>query len=218
MRLVFLGAPGVGKGTQAELIASRFHQPKISTGDILREAVRKKTALGLQAKASLDQGKLVPDAVVVGIVKEKLAEPMCAKGFLLDGFPRTIRQAEDLAELLRSRGERLDRVVNFVVPRDELLRRLTGRRSCSKCQAIFHVETNPPRRDGICDRCGGELVQRSDDKKETVEARLSVYEQQTAPLVDYYRQRDLLSELDGSGRIEAVHQRLMDLLSAKGLA
>ena len=218
MRLVFLGAPGVGKGTQAELIASRFHQPKISTGDILREAVRKKTALGLQAKASLDQGKLVPDAVVVGIVKEKLAEPMCAKGFLLDGFPRTIRQAEDLDELLRSRGERLDRVVNFVVPLDAVVRRLTGRRSCSKCQAIFHVETNPPRRDGICDRCGGELVQRSDDKKETVEARLSVYEQQTAPLVDYYRQRDLLSELDGSGRIEAVHQRLMDLLSAKGLA
>ena len=218
MRLVFLGAPGVGKGTQAELIASRFHQPKISTGDILREAVRNKTALGLQAKARLDQGKLVPDEVVVGIVKEKLAEPMSAKGFILDGFPRTIRQAEDLAELLRSRGERLDRVVNFVVPRDELLRRLTGRRSCSKCQAIFHVETNPPRRDGICDRCGGELVQRSDDKKETVEARLSVYEQQTAPLVDYYRQRDLLSELDGSGRIEAVHQRLMDLLSAKGLA
>jgi len=218
MRLVFLGAPGVGKGTQAELIASRFHQPKISTGDILREAVRKKTALGLQAKASLDQGKLVPDAVVVGIVKEKLAEPMSAKGFILDGFPRTIRQAEDLDELLRSRGERLDRVVNFVVPLDAVVRRLTGRRSCSKCQAIFHVETNPPRRDGICDRCGGELVQRSDDKKETVEARLSVYEQQTAPLVDYYRQRDLLSELDGSGRIEAVHQRLMDLLSAKGLA
>jgi len=218
MRLVFLGAPGVGKGTQAELIASRFHQPKISTGDILREAVRNKTALGLQAKARLDQGKLVPDEVVVGIVKEKLAEPMSAKGFILDGFPRTIRQAEDLDELLRSRGERLDRVVNFVVPRDELVRRLTGRRSCSKCQAIFHVETNPPRRDGICDRCGGELVQRSDDKKETVEARLSVYEQQTAPLVDYYRQRDLLSELDGSGRIEAVHQRLMDLLSAKGLA
>jgi len=218
MRLVFLGAPGVGKGTQAELIASRFHQPKISTGDILREAVRNKTALGLQAKARLDQGKLVPDAVVVGIVKEKLAEPMSAKGFLLDGFPRTIRQAEDLDELLRSRGERLDRVVNFVVPLDAVVRRLTGRRSCSKCQAIFHVETNPPRRDGICDRCGGELVQRSDDKKETVEPRLSVYEQQTAPLVDYYRQRDLLSELDGSGRIEAVHQRLMDLLSAKGLA
>jgi len=218
MRLVFLGAPGVGKGTQAELIASRFHQPKISTGDILREAVRKKTALGLQAKASLDQGKLVPDEVVVGIVKEKLAEPMSAKGFILDGFPRTIRQAEDLDELLRSRGERLDRVVNFVVPLDAVVRRLTGRRSCSKCQAVFHIELNPPRHAGICDRCGGELVQRSDDKKETVEARLSVYEQQTAPLVDYYRQRDLLSELDGSGRIEAVHQRLMDLLSAKGLA
>ncbi|MGH7429164.1 MAG: adenylate kinase family protein, partial [Candidatus Methylomirabilaceae bacterium] len=187
-------------------------------GDILREAVKNKTALGLQAKACLDQGKLVPDEVVVGIVKEKLAEPMCAKGFLLDGFPRTIRQAEELAELLRSRGERLDRVVNVVVPRDEVVRRLTGRRSCPKCQAVFHVELNPPRRAGICDRCGGGLVQRSDDKTETVEARLSVYEQQTAPLVDYYRQRDLLSELDGSGRIDGVHQRLMGLLSAKGLA
>lgn len=218
MRLVFLGAPGAGKGTQAELIASRFHQPKISTGDILREAVRNKTVLGLQAKACLDQGKLVPDAVVVGIVKDKLAEPMCATGFLLDGFPRTIPQAEELAELLRSRGERLDRVVNVIVPRDEVVRRLTGRRSCSKCQAVFHVELNPPRRAGICDRCGSELVQRSDDKTETVEARLSVYEQQTAPLVDYYRQRDLLSELDGSGRIDGVHQRVMGLLSAKGLA
>lgn len=218
MRLVFLGAPGAGKGTQAELLASRFQLPKISTGDILREAVRNKTVLGLQAKAWLDQGKLVPDAVVVGIVKQKLGEPMCAKGFLLDGFPRTIRQAEDLDDLLSSRGERLDRVVNFVVPRDQVVRRLTGRRSCSKCHAVFHVELNPPRRAGICDRCGSELVQRSDDKRETVEARLSVYEQQTAPLVDYYRQRGLLSELDGSGRIEEVHQRLMELLSAKGVA
>lgn len=218
MRLVFLGAPGVGKGTQAELVSSRFHEPKISTGDILREAVRNKTVLGLQAKACLDQGKLVPDEVVVGIVKEKLGEPMCAKGFILDGFPRTIRQAEELDELLRSRGERLDRVVNFVVPRDEVVRRLTGRRSCSKCQAVFHVDLNPPRRPGICDRCGGELVQRSDDTRETVEARLSVYEQQTAPLVDHYRRRDLLSELDGSGRIEEVHKRLMGLLAEKGVA
>src|SRR3989441_10994305 len=147
-----------------------------------------------------------------------MAESRCAKCFAGDVVPRHASHASRLAERLRSRGERLDRVVNFVVPRDELVRRLTGRRSCSKCQAVFHVELNPPRHAGICDRCGGELVQRSDDKKETVEARLSVYEQQTAPLVDYYRQPDLLSELDGSGRIEAVHQRLMDLLSAKGLA
>src|SRR5213594_1759553 len=126
MRLVFLGAPGVGKGTQAELIASRFHQPKISTGDILREAVRNKTALGLQAKARLDQGKLVPDAVVVGIVKEKLAEPMCAKGFLLDGFPRTVPQAEELSKILDSRGQRLDRVINVLVPREDIVRRLSG--------------------------------------------------------------------------------------------
>ena len=218
MRLVFLGAPGSGKGTQAELMASRFHHPKISTGDILREAVKNKTVMGLRAKAFLDQGKLVPDAVAVGIVREKLAEPMCAKGFILDGFPRTIRQAEELDDLLRSRGERLDRVVNFLVPREELVRRLTGRRSCSKCHAVFHVELNPPRRAGVCDRCGGRLVQRSDDKKETVEARLSVYDQQTAPLVDYYRRQDLLSELDGSGRIEEVHDRLLGLLSAEGVA
>ncbi len=218
MRLVFLGAPGVGKGTQAELVASRFHQPKISTGDILREAVQKKTPLGLQAKACMDQGKLVPDSVVVGIVKEKLAEPVCARGFLLDGFPRTVPQAEELTELLNSRGERLDQVVNFVVSRDEVMRRLSGRRSCSKCQEVFHVDFAPPERVGICDRCGGDLIQRSDDQKDTVEARLSVFEKQTAPLVEYYRQRGILSELDGSGQIEAVHQRLMLLLSARGLA
>lgn len=218
MRLVFLGAPGVGKGTQAELVASRVHQPKISTGDILREAVRHKTALGLQAKACMDQGKLVPDSVVVGIVKEKLAEPVCARGFLLDGFPRTVPQAEALTELLNSRGESLDRVVNFVVSRDEVMRRLSGRRSCSKCQAVFHVDFAPPKRVGICDWCGGDLIQRCDDQKDTVEARLSVYEKQTAPLVEYYRQRGILSELDGSGQIEGVHQRLMRLLSAKGLA
>lgn len=218
MRLVFLGPPGVGKGTQAELVALRFHQPKISTGDILREAVWNKTALGLQAKACMDQGKLVPDSMVVGIVKEKLAEPVCARGFLLDGFPRTVPQAEELTELLNSRGERLDRVVNFVVSRDEVLRRLSGRRSCSKCQEVFHVDFAPPKRVGICDRCGGELIQRSDDQKDTAEARLSVYEKQTAPLIEYYRRRGILSELDGSGQIEDVHQRLLRLLSAKGLA
>lgn len=218
MRLVFLGAPGVGKGTQANLIAARFHRPKISTGDILREAVRHKTALGLQAKACMDQGQLVPDAVVVGLVREKLAEPECAAGFLLDGFPRTVPQAEALSEILDSRGERLDRVINFRVSREELVRRLSGRRSCPNCQAVFHMDSAPPKVADICDRCRGSLVQRSDDRKETVETRLSVYEAQTAPLIEYYRRKGVLSEVDGDGDIEQVHQRVLGLLAANGLA
>ena len=217
MRLIFLGAPGVGKGTQADLIAAKFGRPKISTGDILREAVRNKTPMGVQAKACMDQGQLVPDAVVIGIVKDKLAEPACAKGFLLDGFPRTVPQAEELAAMLKARGLQLDRVVNVSVPREDVVRRLTGRRSCPKCQAVFHVEFAPPTRAGFCDRCGGELMQRSDDKRETVENRLAVYEAQTAPLIAYYRQRGLLSDIDGAGKVEQVQQRVVELLSANGL-
>jgi len=218
MRLIFLGAPGVGKGTQADLIAAKFGRPKISTGDILREAVRNKTPMGVQAKACMDQGQLVPDSVVVGIVKEKLAEPTCAKGFLLDGFPRTVPQAEELAAMLKARGLQLDRVINVSVPREDIVRRLTGRRSCPKCQAVFHVEFAPPKQAGVCDRCGGELMQRSDDKRETVENRLAVYEAQTAPLIAYYRQRGLLSDINGAGKVEQVQQRVVELLSANGLA
>lgn len=218
MRLVFLGAPGVGKGTQAELVAATFHRPRISTGDILREAVRNKTALGLEAKACMDQGKLVPDAVVVGIVKEKLAEPASAAGFLLDGFPRTVPQAEELSKILDAKGQRLDRVINVLVSREDIVRRLSGRRSCAKCQAVFHMEFARPQRNGVCDRCGSALMQRSDDRRETVEARLAVYEDQTAPLIDYYRRQGLLSELDGSGSVEAVHKRMVELLAAHGLS
>ena len=218
MRLIFLGAPGVGKGTQADLIAARFGRPKISTGDILREAVRNKTLMGMQAKACMDQGQLVPDSVVIGIVRDKLAEPACAKGFLLDGFPRTVPQAEELAAILKTRGLQLDRVINVSVPREDVVRRLTGRRSCPKCQAVFHVEFAPPKRAGFCDRCGGELMQRSDDKRETVENRLAVYEEQTAPLIAYYRQRGLLSDIDGAGKVERVQQRVVELLSANGIA
>lgn len=217
MRVVFLGAPGVGKGTQAERVASRFRHPKISTGDILREAVRNKTPLGLQAKAAMDAGKLVSDAVVIGLVKEKLAEPGTANGFLLDGFPRTVKQAEELNAILDSKGQHLDRVVNFVVPREEVVRRLSGRRSCPACQAVFHVDSAPPKREGICDRCEAALAQRSDDRREAVETRLSVYEEQTAPLIAYYRSRGLLSELDGSGPIDDVQRRLLGLLAERGL-
>jgi adenylate kinase len=218
MRLIFLGAPGVGKGTQADLIAAKFGRPKISTGDILREAVRNKTPMGIQAKACMDRGQLVPDSVVVGIVKDKLAEPACAQGFLLDGFPRTVSQAEELAAMLKARGLQLDRVINVSVPRADIVRRLTGRRSCPKCQAVFHVEFTPPKRTGLCDRCGGELMQRSDDKRETVENRLAVYEEQTAPLIAYYRQRGILSDVDGAGKVEQVQQRVVELLLANGLA
>jgi adenylate kinase len=218
MRLVLLGAPGVGKGTQGDLLAAKFQRPKISTGDILREAVRNKTPMGIQAKVCMDQGKLVPDAVVVGIVKDKLGEPVCAKGFLLDGFPRTVPQAEELGAILATKGLKLDRVVNIAVPREDIVRRLTGRRSCPKCQAVFHVEFSPPKREGICDRCGGALVQRSDDTRETVENRLSVYEAQTAPLIAYYRQRELLSDVDGTGSVAQVQQRIVELLRAHGVA
>ncbi|TAJ07757.1 MAG: adenylate kinase [Nitrospirae bacterium] len=218
MRLVFLGAPGVGKGTQAERIAARFRLPKISTGDILREAVRNQTPLGLEAKACMDQGKLVPDSVVVGIVKAKLAEPGCAGGFLLDGFPRTVGQAEELAAILGASGKSLDRVLNVVVPRTDVVRRLSGRRSCPKCQAVFHVDFAPPKIEGVCDQCKSTLVQRSDDRKEAVETRLNVYEEQTAPLIAYYRQRGLLSDLDGTGPIDEVQGRLLNVLAAQGLA
>lgn len=218
MRLVLLGAPGVGKGTQADLLATRFHVPKISTGDILREAVKNKTRLGLEAKACMDRGELVPDEVVVGIARDKLAEPVCEKGFVLDGFPRTVPQGEALAKILESSGHRLDRVVNICLIREEIVRRLTGRRNCSACSAVYHMEFAPPAKPGICDRCGAELVQRSDDKRETVEARLTVYEQLTAPLISYYRAQHLLDDLNGAGSVEEVQRRFLDLLSARGIA
>ncbi len=217
MRLVFLGAPGVGKGTQADRVAARFHRPKISTGDLLREAVKNKTPLGLAAKSAMDEGKLVPDAVVIGMVREKLAELGCANGFILDGFPRTVPQAEELARILAASGTRIDRVINFEVPREEIVKRLSGRRSCPQCQAVFHVDFAPSKKPGVCDRCGERLIQRSDDRRETIEARLQVYEEQTAPLIAYYDQKRLLSNLDGSGSVESVHERLTALLAGLGV-
>lgn len=213
MRVVFLGAPGVGKGTQADRIAAQYQVAKISTGDLLREAVRNQTTLGLEAKSYMDQGKLVPDAVVIGLVKEKLTDPSCAKGFVLDGFPRTVPQAEALGVALASKGIALGRVVNFQVSREDIVRRLSGRRSCPKCQATFHVDFATPKVDGICDRCGEPLVQRSDDRREAIEMRLKVYDEQTAPLVRYYQERGLLFQLDGSGVVDVVFQHLSQELA-----
>jgi adenylate kinase len=213
MRVVFLGAPGVGKGTQADRIAAQYQVAKISTGDLLREAVRNQTTLGLEAKSYMDQGKLVPDAVVIGLVREKLSDPSCRKGFVLDGFPRTVPQAEALGSVMASKGIALDRVVNFQVSREDVVRRLGGRRSCSKCQATFHVDFAPPKVGAMCDRCGEPLVQRSDDRRDAIEMRLKVYDEQTAPLVRYYRERGLLFELDGSGTVDIVFQHLSQELA-----
>ena len=213
MRLVFLGAPGVGKGTQAEMVAAEFAIAKISTGDLLRTGVAKKTPLGLEAQQYMTRGELVPDNVVVGLVEEKIGSPDCEKGFILDGFPRTIYQADALSGILQKQEVALDRVMYFVIPREEVVRRLSGRRSCSACSAVYHIEYVPPKQEGRCDECGAALVQRSDDKRETVESRLTVYEEQTSPLIDYYKEKNMLAELDGTGSVDEVHGRLLEVLS-----
>lgn len=212
--MVFLGAPGVGKGTQAEMVSAKFGVPKISTGDLLRAAVVQSTSLGKKAKQFMDSGDLVPDKVVIGLVEEKIGTSECEKGFILDGFPRTVPQADSLAELLASKGLFLDCVVYFVVCKDEVISRLSGRRSCSKCPTVYHLEFVPPKEGGICDECGGELIQRSDDRRETVESRLIVYEEQTSLLIKYYREKKLLVELDASGTVENVQGGLIALLAA----
>jgi len=213
MRVVFLGAPGVGKGTQADRIAAQFKVLKISTGDLLREAVRNQTKLGLEAKSYMDQGQLVPDSVVIGLVREKLADPSCARGFVLDGFPRTVPQAESLGQVLSAAKTPLNQVVNFQVPRADVVKRLSGRRSCPKCQATFHVDFAPSKKGDLCDRCGERLVQRSDDKADAIETRLKVYEEQTSPLIRYYRDRQLLTNLDGAGPVDSVFEALFGVLA-----
>ncbi len=204
MRVVLLGPPGAGKGTQAVRIAQEADIPHIATGDMFRQAVREETSLGLEVKRYLDAGRLVPDEVTVGIVRERLARPDCREGFILDGFPRTVPQAEALDGVLAGLGMKLDRVVSLVVGTEALVRRLAGRRVCGGCGTSFHVELNPPQEEGRCDRCGGVLVQRDDDREETVRERLAVYERQTAPLVDYYRRHGLLVEVDGEQPPDAV--------------
>jgi adenylate kinase len=218
MQLVFLGAPGVGKGTQADKVAAQYGVMKISTGDLLREAVRNQTKLGLDAKGYMDQGRLVPDSVVIGLVRDKLADPRYRKGFILDGFPRTVPQAEALGKVLDEQGIRLNRVINFRVTREDVVRRLSGRRSCPNCQATYHVEWAPPKRGNLCDRCGEALIQRSDDQREAIETRLKVYEEQTAPLISFYEKKNLLSHLDGAGAVESVYQNLTQVLAAHDMA
>jgi adenylate kinase len=204
VRVIFLGPPGAGKGTQADELAREWGVPHIATGDMLREAAARGTRLGLEAKRYMDTGALVPDDVVIGLVGERLGAPDATRGAVLDGFPRTVAQAEALDGLLGGRSAGIDRVVFFDVSRRELLRRLTGRRVCRQCGATYHVASAPPRVAGICDRCGGELYQREDDGETAVARRLDVYTTQTAPLLEYYRRRGILSQIAGEGPVADV--------------
>jgi adenylate kinase len=204
LRVIFLGPPGAGKGTQAQSLAKEWGVPHVATGDMLREAVAAKTPLGLEAKRHMDAGALVPDDVVIGLVGERLAQPDAKAGVVLDGFPRTVAQAEALDALFARTGLTLDRVIFFDVSRAELLRRLTGRRVCRACGQTFHLVSAPPKVAGKCDVCGGELYQRTDDSEATVGTRLDVYEKQTSPLLDYYRSRNLLATIAGEGSVAQV--------------
>ena len=212
MNLIMLGPPGAGKGTQAKMLVEKLGIPQISTGDMLRAAVAEGTELGKKAKEYMDKGQLVPDEVVIGIVKERLSKPDCEKGFILDGFPRTVPQAEALDKILEEMGKRIDYVINIVVPDEEILKRLTGRRTCKKCGAMYHVIYNPPKQEGVCDKCGGELYQRDDDKEETIKNRLKVYAEQTAPLVDYYRKKGVLVDIDGTKSINEIFEEILKAL------
>jgi len=214
MRLILLGPPGAGKGTQAKRLIERYGIPQISTGDILRAAVRDGTDLGRKAKQYMDAGKLVPDEVVIGIIEERLQQPDCAKGFILDGFPRTVAQADALNRVLANLGQAIDHVVSIEVPDEELVERLTGRRTCRGCGAMYHVKFSPPKAQGVCDKCGGELYQRDDDREETIRARLKVYHEQTAPLVEYYEKAGLLRRIPGQGSVDEIYARIEGVLGA----
>lgn len=208
LRVIFFGPPGAGKGTQAKLLEQKFGACQVSTGDILRKAARAETPLGKQTSGYLARGDLVPDDVMVKLVAERLKEPDCNAGFILDGFPRTIAQADDLERLLKKDGLPLEHALGLNAPNDVLIKRLSGRRTCRNCGAMFHAVFNPSAKDGVCDRCSGDLYQREDDQEEQIAARLRVYEEQTAPLKNYYRKRGLLRDINGVGSVEEVRKRV----------
>ena len=214
MQLLLMGPPGAGKGTQAVKLVEKFSIPQISTGDMFRAAVKEGTELGKKAKACMESGTLVPDEVTVGIVRERLSKDDCKNGFILDGFPRTVEQAEALEKILGELNLKLTKVLNIHVPAEYLIERAIGRRICKTCGATYHVKFNPPKSDATCDNCGGTLYQRADDNEETMKKRLSVYEDSTRPLIDYYKKLGVYAEIDGRQPIEKVTEELVNVLSS----
>ena len=214
MKIVMLGAPGAGKGTQAKKIADKYGIPHISTGDIFSANIKAGTELGMKAKAFMDQGQLVPDEITIGMLMDRIGEPDCEKGYVLDGFPRTIPQAESLTEALGARGEKIDYAINVDVPDENIINRMSGRRACLSCGSTYHIVYAPVRKEGICDRCGAQLVLRDDDKPETVKKRLEVYHDQTKPLIDYYEKAGALCTVDGTQSMEDVFQSIVNILGA----
>jgi adenylate kinase len=212
MRLVLLGAPGAGKGTQAKKLIEKYGIPQISTGDLLRAAVSAGTQLGKEAKSYMDKGELVPDRVVLGMVEERLKQDDCKKGYILDGFPRNVAQAEALDKMLNDLGMSLDAALSVDVPFDDLMKRLTGRRTCKACGQMYNIYFNPPKKEGVCDKCGGELFQRDDDKEETIKKRLEVYNSQTSPLIDYYSKKGILKSVNGTGSIDEIFANICKVL------
>lgn len=214
MKIIMLGAPGAGKGTQAKKIADKYHIPHISTGDIFRANLKEGTELGKKAKAYMDQGLLVPDELTVDLVLDRINHPDCKDGYVLDGFPRNIPQAESLTKALADAGQHVEFAINIEVPDEAIVARMAGRRACLNCGATYHVVHIPTKVEGICDRCGGQLILRDDDKPETVKKRLEVYHEQTKPLIDYYTKEHVLVEVDGTQEMEAVFRNIVDILGA----
>ena len=212
MRLIMLGAPGAGKGTQAKKIAKKYQIPHISTGDIFRANIKAGTELGLKAKSYMDQGQLVPDEVTIGMLLDRISKDDSKNGYVLDGFPRTIPQAESLTAALKERGEKIDYAVDVDVPDENIVNRMSGRRACLGCGATYHIQFNAPKQEGVCDTCGESLVLRDDDKAETVQKRLTVYHDQTQPLIDYYKKQDILKTVDGTQPMEQVFADIVAIL------
>ncbi|MDI6853377.1 MAG: adenylate kinase [Deltaproteobacteria bacterium] len=214
MNLILLGGPGAGKGTQAKKLIDKYQIPQISTGDILRAAVKEGTPMGKKAKEYMDAGKLVPDEVVIGIVEDRLKQPDCKKGFILDGFPRTVPQAEALDKALANMGSKIDHVVSIDVDEEELVTRLTGRRTCKnpECGQMYHIKFTPPKKEGVCDKCGSELYQRDDDNETTVRSRLATYNQATKPLIDYYSAKGLVRPIKGVGGIDDIFKQICSIV------
>ena len=212
MKIIMLGAPGAGKGTQAKKIAAEYKIPHISTGDIFRANIKNNTELGQKAKAYMDKGELVPDELTLDLIMDRFKQPDCENGYVLDGFPRTIPQAEALDAALTAKGEAVDFAINVEVPDENIINRMSGRRSCKDCGAIFHVQYNPPKKENCCDVCGGELILRDDDKAETVKKRLDVYHEQTAPLIAHYKEAGSLHEIDGTQDIKVVFEEIKSIL------